>query len=393
MTSQIPTPLEKLLEVAAGKRSLTLGVPAATGNIDRRFPLTPEGVGMLVSRGIDVRMETGAGETIHYPDAVYLRAGAHVVGRAETLCCDIVLHLAPISVADARRLRRGSLLLTLFHPENQNADALRLLLERHVIAVALDLITDGQGHTPFADILNEIDGRAAMATASSLLADAIHGKGILLGGVAGVVPCEVTVIGAGLAGLAAARSAVGLGAMVRMFDTDVYRLRRAVRELGPAIVASAMHPRVVIAALRTADVVVATPLGIPHIVTPEVVSEMKRGVVTFCLGDNPQPVFPTMRCVDLASARACDNAEEGRRVCYVNAAGAVPRTVAMALSDTLISMFSDIMLCGGALSNSLKLHPGLQKAVYTFMGRVVNQRMAMFLGVRPIDINMLLQFS
>ena len=388
-----PTPLEQLLEVAAGKRSLTLGVPASVSDVDRRFPITPEGAAMLVSRGIDVRIERGAGECIHYPDERFARSGATMVSRAEAFACDIVLHLPPVALHDVRAMRRGAMLLTLFHPDSQSVAALRALLERHVIALALDLVTDVDGHTPFADILDEIDGRAAVAIASSLLADSRHGKGILLGGVAGIVPCEVTVIGAGLAGIAAARSATGLGAMVRIFDTDVYRLRRAGRELTGAVVPSSMHPKVLLSALRSADVVVATPLTVPHIVGPEAVAEMKLGVVTFDLGEASRRVFPSMRCVDLASAHPSDNTMEGRRVCYVNAAGAVPRTVAMALSSTLCGMFTDILNCGATFSNALRLHPGMQRAVLTFMGRPVNMRTAATLGMRPIDINVLLQFS
>lgn len=389
-----PTPLEQLLEVVAEKRKLSLGVPASVGNIDQRFPLTPEGAATLIDHGIEVCIESGAGAHIHYPDEAYLHAGAHIVSRAETLQCDIVLHLPPMAVVDARIIRRGALLLTLFHPNAQDVTALRILLDRRVIALALDLISDKDGNHPFADILDEIDGRAAMSIASSLLADSIHGKGILLGGVAGVVPCELMVIGAGLAGISAAKSAIGLGAMVRIFDTDVYRLRRAGHELGSAAILSAMHHRVLVSSLRTADVVVASPLNIPHIVTSEVVSEMKRGVVTFCLGDNPRPVFPTMRCMDLAHERpTADIVTEGRHICYVNATGAVPRTVAMALSNTLIGLFNDIMTCGGTLNNALKLHHGMQCAAYLFSGHVVNPRIATILGVRPIDIAMLLQFS
>ena len=350
---------------------------------------------MLVARGLEVWIEKDGGAAIHYDDERYRRAGARIVSRAETLSCDIVLHLPPITTVDARRLRRGALLLTLFHPDHQSADALRILLERRIMSLALDLVTDREGHTPFADVLDEIDGRAALAVASSLLADACHGKGILLGGVAGVTPCEVTVIGAGLAGMAAARSAIGMGALVRLLDTDIYRLRKAVRRLGPSsLVASAMHPRALVSALRTADVVVSTPVNVPHVIGPEAVGEMKKGVVTFSLNDSGKPMFPTMRCVDLAAVRTpVDVNVDSRRICYINAAGAVPRTVAMALSDTLVTMFGDILMCAGTLSNTLKLHPGMQRAAYTFMGKPTNARTASMLGMRPVDITLLLQFS
>ena len=391
-----PTPLEQLMEVAQGKRALVVGVPASTSTVDRRFPLTPEGASMLVARGLEVWIEKDGGSAIHYDDERYRRAGARIVSRAEALGCDIVLHLPPITAGDARRLRRGALLLTLLHPDHQSADALRVLLDRHIMSLALDLVTDREGHRPFADVLDEIDGRAALAVASSLLADARHGKGILLGGVAGVTACEVTVIGAGLAGVAAARSAIGMGALVRLLDTDIYRLRKAVRRLGPSsLVASAMHPRALVTALRTADIVVSTPVSVPHLVGPEAVSEMKKGVVTFSLNDSGKPMFPTMLTVDLAAVRTPRQEADmdGRKICYINAGGAVPRTVAMALSDTLVTMFGDILMCAGTLSNALKLHTGIQRAAYTFMGKPTHAGIANILGMRPVDISLLLQFS
>ena len=121
---------------------------------------------------------------IHFSDDNYRSGGVKIVDRREALACDIVLHLPAINRRDASMLKTGAVLLGLLHPQQQEPDALRTLLSRHVIAIALDLISDDAGHYPFADILSEVDGRAAMAMASSLLADPVHGKGILLGGVA-----------------------------------------------------------------------------------------------------------------------------------------------------------------------------------------------------------------
>ena len=195
-----PVPLEELLSATTGKRSVVIGLPAASGVVEHRFPLTPEGAGMLVSRGFCVKMEKGAAEYIHYSDAAYARCGVEITERAEALAADIVVYLPPMDVADARRMKRGALLLSFIHNRETDRETIRTLVERHVIALALELICDEAGHRPFADILHEIDGRAAIAIASSLLADAVHGKGILLGGVAGVVPCEVMVIGSDMAG-------------------------------------------------------------------------------------------------------------------------------------------------------------------------------------------------
>ena len=379
---------------STSRRKLTLGLPSAATPNERRFPLTPEGAALLVARGFDIHLQSGAAEVIHFSDDAYARVGVKITDRRTALGSDIVIHLPAISARDAECLRPGAVLLSLLHASHQSERALHHLLVRKVIAIALDLVADSEGHYPFADILSEIDGHAAISLASALLADAVHGKGILLGGIPGVVPCEVTILGAGIAARAAARAAVGLGATVRTFDNDVYRLRKALYELGGNVIGSALHPKVLASALRSADVVVATPSRHPVEIGLDMVSEMKRGVIAFDLTDrSAADVFPSLECVDLAGASADECSPLHRlRVCYVNAGSAVPRTAAMALSNTLLTFFDDIMVCDG-LSNALKFNQGLSRAAYTFLGRIVNPAIARVVGQRSVDINLFLQFT
>lgn len=388
-----PTPLEMLLKAASTVRSVSIGLPASTSYSERRFPLTPEATAMLVDRGYTVRMQTGAADSIHYSDAAYSRVGVQITDRDTTLRSDIVIHLPALSYADAGRLRRNALLLTFLHPELQDPRALRLLLQKYVTCIALDLVEDRQGKRVFADLLSEIDGRAAVAIASSLLADAVHGKGILLGGVAGIVPCEVTVIGSGFAAIAAARSAIGLGAMVRMFDNNSYRLREASMQLGPGVVCSAMHPKVLASALRSADVVVATDAEGSPAIGLDMVSEMKKGVIIFDLTAGADR-FPSLSQVDLALASASDTSLDGSRprMCYINAGNAVPRTAAMAMSNAFMTMLDQLLSCDGP-STALKLNSGLRCGTYIFMGKPVNQQVARMLNMRHVDIAIMLQFS
>lgn len=222
---------EKLSEVADCKRRLSVGLPAMRG--DRRFPLTPEAAAVLVEKGVTVKVENGAAQPIHYGDAAYRRHGVGMVGRDEALRCDIVICTAPLDACDLRLMRRGAMLLTMLEAVAGDAAVVPILAERSILAIALDLVEDGRGFTPFADILDEIAGRAAVNTAAALLADPVSGKGILMGGVAGIVPCEITVIGSGIAASAAAAAALGSGATVRMFDDDVYRLRATASGSGP----------------------------------------------------------------------------------------------------------------------------------------------------------------
>lgn len=387
-----PVPLEELLKAQTVSRQTVVGLPACSGMLDHRFPLTPEGAGMLVSRGFRVRMEKGAARHIHYTDEAYTRCGVEITDRAACLGADIVVYLQPLDTCDARRLKRGGLLLTFLHSEPEFAETFRILLQRHIITLALDSLTDELGRKPFADIMHEIDGRAAIAIASSLLADAIHGKGILLGGVAGVVPCEVVILGSDMAACAAAQTAMGLGASVRMFDNNVYRLRDALRQLGPGTVGSTLHPRVLESALRSADIVVAAGECI-RAIDADMTALMKRGVICFDLTDRPGSAFPSMQLIDLDLASPSDNdTSEPARLCYVNAGNAVPRTVAMALSNTFITMLDDILVCEG-VANALKINAGLRSSVVTFLGKCVDTRIARMLGMRPVDINLYLQFS
>lgn len=393
MDQPFNTPLEQAAETATGHRRFSIGVPASGSRHERRFPLTPEAVNILVDKGFTIKVERGGADAIHYTDNRYSRAGAAITDRESTLRCDIVIHLAPLSVTDVAAMRRGAMLLTLFQSGHAYTRSLVVaLIQRGILSIGLDLISDGAGHAPFADILSEIDGRASMAIASSLLADAVAGKGILLGGVAGINPCEVMILGSGIAARAAAMSALGLGARVRMFDSDIYSLRASLLRLGSGVDGSAPHPHVMENALRSADVVIATPMSRPVTVGSGQVELMKRGAITFDITPRPGSTFPSLPAVDLTVARYCDNTLDGHRVCYTNAGSAVPRTAAMALSDTLISMFDDLVTCEG-LANAVKITPGVQGAALTFNGHAVNPAVARIAGCRPTDLALFLQLS
>lgn len=373
-------------------RRLTIGLPASCCCEERRFPLTPEGVTRLVERGFVVRIEQGAADVLNYPETRYTRQGAFIVSRDEALGCDIVVSMAPLHPRDVRNMRRGGLLLTLLHPEMQTADTIAPLLQRHITTLALDLIEDSEGNLPFGDILAEIDGRAAMTVAAMQLADPA-GKGILLGGVAGIVACEVVVIGSGIAACSAARAAQGMGATVRMFDNDVYRLRRSVSDLGQWVVASSLHPHVVSNALRSADVIVAAAPSQDVILGTDAVSLMKTGVVIVDLSSMPGASFPSLPAIDvnnraaIAEARRCS-----QRVALTNPGSLVPRTAAMAMSDTLLTTL-ERMFAFRSLSDALNGHRGLRTAVVTYLGRVVNQQIAKAAGMRPVDISIYLSLS
>ncbi len=389
-----PEQLEQMLKTMTGRRRFSLGLPRPADSGCPLTLLTPEGASMLVSQGIEVMAEKGIGDAIHYEDGRYSRSGANIVSRTEALGCDVVLYAGHLTPEEAMLLKPHAVLLTLMNNCPLRAATAQVLLGRRITVMALNEIRDRRGNRPVTDILGEVGGRAAIATATALLADPGVGKGILLGGVAGVNPCEVVVLGTGMAALAAARSAIGLGGMVRLFDSDAYSLRAAMAELGPAVIGSALHPVVLGHALGSADVVVATALNRRFSIDESVLDSMKKGVVIFDLNDHDgiSGVFPTLRCVDVKDA-VSRNTAPGSNLCLINAAGAVPRTAAMALTNDIVPIIDRMFGSGTGLMNALKTDVGLRVAVVCFRGRVVSQAAADSLGVKAVDINLMLSFS
>lgn len=389
-----PEKLEQMFRTIEARKRFRLGLPKVHSTICPRLLLTPEGVSMLASQGIEVRIESELGAAVQYPDERYRRAGATIVSRSETWKADVVIYAGLPEPEEAALLKPHSLLLTLTANRTLHVETARLLLQRNVTVISLDLVSDRRHRHPVSDILGEVSGRAAITVATAFMAGSNGGKGILLGGVAGVNPCEVVILGTGMAALAAARSAIGLGGMVRLFDSDPYCLRTAIAELGAAVIGSALHPGVLGHALASADVVIATGLHGPFTIDNSVLDSMKKGVIILDLNDRfgISSVFPTMTCIDVAYETAPD-IRPGNDICFINPGGTVGRTAAMAMTNEIIPLVDRLLGTGRGVLNVLKTDEGLRNAITFFGGRIVNREIAERLGARSVDINLLLSFS
>lgn len=377
-------PQEQLLGVKPGSRHLSIGLPAEHNGGEKRFPLTPEGVALLTREGFAVLIERGAGEGIKYSDLHYTEAGAQAVEPAEVFRCDVVLKITPLNEEEAASIRPGGLLLTLLQPQYQSASVLKVLMQKRVTAVAIDRVVDDKGRYLFADILDEIDGRAAIVLASELLSNRSGGKGVLLGGVPGVAAAEVLIIGGGLAGRAAARAASGLGALVRIFDNDFYRLRATQLEVGPSVFTSNMHPHVLENAMRSADVVIGTEVPDRGRLGMNYVEMMKRGALLFDLCMDQGGCFETSSC----SEAPCNKVYEQCGVlhyCLSSVGSAVARTASMALSNLLVPLLMELndpaMLYG-----HIKTDDRLRNAVYLFGGKLTHKELSLRLGLPYYDM-------
>lgn len=396
MNSVQDTPEIQPQEVAvlSGRRLFSIGLPTCADPSETLFPLTPEAAGILVERGYRLRMQRGASHIIHYSDNAYSRVGVEIVEAAEALACDVVILLSQPTVAQITAMRRGAMLLTMMNLNALTQQVAQTLLKHNILCISLGLITFANGRRPYADAMSEIEGRAAMTQAAAMLANPRTNKGILLGGVTGTMACEVMIVGSGLAARAAARSAMGLGALVRMLDSDSYSLREASDLLGGCLITSALHPRQVESGIHSADVLIVTQSASPHAVfDSDAVAGMKRGVLIFDLTSAPDKSFPSLPIVETAAAHPVDpDSPNPLRQCLVRPSRTVGRTASMALSNELLQTLDAMLDCEG-MANALKLLPSLQRATLTFMGKPVNKQVAQLCGCRTFDINIALTLS
>src|SRR5690606_63041 len=250
-------PQEEMLEVARKKSSLQIGIPKETSIQEKRIPLVPDAVGLLVNNGHDVIIETGAGEGCSFSDKDYSEAGAQIVyGTEEVYKANMILKVEPPTLEEIDMMQHGQLLISALQLPIQPKDFLKKLVAKKITAVAFDYIKDPDGILPIVTAMSEIAGNTSILIAAEYLSNQRNGQGQMFGGISGVSPTEVVILGAGTVGEFAARSAIGLGASVKVFDNNIHKLRRLQNAVGQRLQTSIVQPKVLLKALKTADVVI-----------------------------------------------------------------------------------------------------------------------------------------
>lgn len=385
-------PEESLLREIQRQVQLTIGLPCENPVAETRLALTPEGVSIVVEEGHRVVVERGAGLPMSYTDLQYSEAGAILVdSRAEVFASDIVLKIAPPTTDDLLLMKPGRSIFSMLQLSNFSADTLKLMATKKLNAVAYELIKDEQKAFPVINTLAELEGASAIAVASELMSNAAGGKGVLLGGVAGISPSEVVILGAGLAGSVAARTALALGASVKIFDHDINKLRKIQHYLGQQVFTSVIHPAVLFKALASADAVIGNLRYINgcerFMVSEELVKTMKQGSVIVDLSVDQGGCFETTECRVLA-----DPVYDRYGIlhyCIPNISARVGRTSSMALSNIFAPMLVKIGNSGSvklAVSESY----GFRNGVYMYGGILVNRLIADYFGLPSNEIGLFL---
>ncbi|MGB8357556.1 MAG: alanine dehydrogenase [Bacteroidales bacterium] len=385
-------PREELIEKAVSRRQISIGMPHDILDDEKRIALTPEAVKILTDTGNEVFLEANAGLGAGFPDRDYSDNGAVVVDTQQKVYdCDIVIKIAPFTEKEAGLLKGNQVVISFMNAATMREENLSQLTRKRVTALASERIKDNDGILPVVESMSEISGITSILIASEYLCSTSGGKGVMLGGVTGVTPTEVVIIGANRAGEYAARAALGLGAIVRVFDSSVHRLRNFQNLLGQRLYTSTFHPQVLQKALKSADVLIGAlspdDLRPWFYVSEEMVKGMKRGSVIIDLS------VDTGGCVETTELRAIkDPIYEKHGVIHYSAwnlPSRVPKTASIALSNVFRPLMQDIADAGG-ITPMLKFNNGLRDGVYIFNGILTNEMLAQKFGLLAKDINLLL---
>lgn len=385
-------PKEEMLEIARKKGSLYIGIPKEISFQERRVALVPEAVSLLVANGHRVKIETKSGEGANFTDNEYSEAGAEICYDAkEVFQCDIIFKVAPPSEAEVEMMPGNQTLISALQLSVQPKVILQKLMQKKITAVAWDYIRDEEGVFPVVRTMGEIAGTTSILVAGELLSSFSNGKGIMLGGIAGVTPTEVVVIGAGTVGEFATRAALGLGASVKVFDNSLSRLRRLQNNCGQRIYTSVMNPKVLAKALKRADVVIGAiraPLGrTPCVVTEEMIESMKAGSVVVDVSIDQGGCFETSRVTNHNEPTFVKHGVI--HYCVPNIASRVSRTASFALSNIFSPVLLDMGDQGGC-RDLIKNDHGFRSGVYIYKGTLTSEVLGKVFDLKYKDIELLI---
>lgn len=385
-------PQESLLREISQYPKLTIGIPCEDPDLETRLALTPEGVAIIVEEGHKVLIQRSAGLPLSYTDFQYSEAGAIVVNnKEEVFAADIILKIAPATKVEINMMKNRATLFSMLQLSHITVETIQLMLAKKINAFAYELIKDEQRTYPVVNTISEIEGSTAIAVASELMSSASGGKGILLGGVAGISPTEVLILGASLSGSVAARTALALGAQVKIFDHDISKLRKIQHYLGQQVFTSVIHPSVLFKALATADAVIANLRYINgydrFMVSEDLVKTMKKGAIIIDLSVDQGGCFETSRCMSLKEP--VFERFDVRHYCAPNISARVPRTSSIALSNIFTNMLLKIGNSGN-VNAAVKESMGFRNGAYVYGGLLVNRLIGEYYGLSSTEISLLL---
>ncbi len=373
-------PQEETLAVGRKKGRLQIGIPKETCMQEKRVPLTPDGVSLLTNHGHEIIIESGAGIGAFYSDKDFSEAGARIVYSAkEAFECNIVLKIEPPSNEELALLTHKQTLFSALQIKTREKVFFVSLMKKKTTAIAIEYICDAEGQMPIQQCMSEIVGNTSILIAAEYLSNANDGKGYVLGGVSGVPPTEILILGAGMVGLFAAKTALAMGANVKVFDKSISRLKRLAQSLPHPVYTCVIQPKLLEKALKRADVLIGAlkPENgrTPVVVSDDMVQKMKsKSVIIDVSIDNGG-------CVETSEVTNHDNPiflkHDIIHYCVPNVASRVARTASFSLNNIFAPLLLNVSEEGG-LENATRYMAELRTGMYMYKGVLTNR----FLGER-----------
>jgi len=385
-------PQEDKLQILKRRKSLTIGIPKEEKKYENRIVLTPQSTNLLVESGHQIIVETNAGSGAYYTDLDYAEAGAIIANNKEDVYkSEIILKTAPFSDEEIELLQLRQAVFSPIHITCQNTDRIKRLMQKKVTAIAFEYVQGETNDFPVVNSMSEISGTAAIMIAAEYLSNFHYGKGVLLGGITGVTPTEIVIIGAGVAGESAARAALGQGAIVKIFDNSVYKLRQIQNKLGQRIYTSVVHKPVLVKALKSADVLIAaiepSDKFSDFIISQEMVSRMKPGSVIVDISiDNYQSIETSKLTTH---GNPIFHQHGVIHYCVPNIPSRVARTASIALSNIFRPILFEIGESGG-LRQFLKENINVRQGVYIYNGILTNSIIGKTFNIPANNIDLLM---
>lgn len=383
-------PQEEMLHVGKNMQRLTIGIPKETSFQERRVALAPESVALLVSRGHDVIIESGAGIGSNFLDHDYSESGATIVyDRKQVFQANTLMKVAPPSLEEIDLMPGKQTLISALNLPVQSKECFVQLSAKKITAIAWDYIQDKKGIYPIVRAMAEIAGNTSIMLAAEYLSHHTGGRGLMLGGITGVRPTEVVIIGAGTVGENAARAALGLGASVKLFDNSIYKLKRIQNDLGVHLWTSTIQPSELTRALTHADVVIgairAKKGRTPVVVSDEMVQGMKEGSVIVDVSIDRGGCFETSEVTNHENPTFRKHGVI--HYCVPNIAARVSRTASYALSNIFAPVILDLGDEGGIV-NLIRNQKGFRNGVYLYHGTLTNEDIAATfdLSWKPLEL-------
>lgn len=384
-------PKEEMLEIKRKGKKIRIGIPSDKAKVEFRVPLTPHAVELLVSYGHEILVEKEAGLAASYTDEEYRQAGALVMdNRQDVFECDVVLRVSPFSEEEVDMLKGHQALISDLQINTHCANSISKLMQKKVTNIAYEYLEEEDGSKPVMQLMSQISGSAAVVLFNEYMSKSRSGKGVLLGSVTGISPSELVILGSGTAAEFAARAALGMGALVKVFDDNICALRKLEEKLPQPIFTSVFYPKVMRKALKSADAVLAAmPIGTPppFRITEEMVKKMKPGSVIVDLNVSQGGCFETSHCTDLNNPAFVEHGVV--HYCVPNLPAIASRTASIALSNVLIPILISIGEIGG-IDNYIKSSTSFRKGVYIYNGILTNSALAEKFNLPYKDIDLLL---